>query len=313
MSGRGKRLWQSRLSQEAAVNEVSAFLARCRDHRLPLSADSAHLFHVYRADGVWPALVGQDISRILSFGFAADPAMDRIKVSVARLMSVLVKAHFFLAPQALVSQEPFIFAAPDLAHPGIQRVGVVYPLDVPAPGGATRQRALVAAEWDIQHSASRRPRLGRSDEFPAILKQDSSTWLDMPRWQVLRRRAGDLPWFEPSFHAGYKALMEKVAACTDRASFPYGTVLDYGIDMKDYVKDCGARYAAGLKRWFLPHGFDVDAVISYLDFVSGLSSEERLARDWLEPRQPPGQKSYRPSQAAHASPVSGNMSSHPAD
>lgn len=286
MSGRGKRLWAPHLDFKGAYDEVLSFLKSCEKHQLPVQLSEPTLYRAYALDGVWPTADGQDLSRFLRFGYANDPAGDRAKIAISRLLSIAVKAHFFLAPDARVPSEPTVFVCPDLAQPGTMRYGIIYPLDVPASHGPGKQRSIVVAEWDLSMTAHRRPQVPRGDEFPVVLQSSNRTWLLKSRWEALR----DSPqmnkvWFEPSTSPARRRLIDAIKQHTDRDTFPYGTLLDYPIHIKDDTALTGAMWAPGVKSWFLPHGFDVDSVKSYLSRLATLSQEDRMSHRWWERRE----------------------------
>lgn len=287
MSGRGKRRWAPRTDFNGAYQETLDFLKDCQAHQLPLvdPGQGPQLYRAYLVDGAWPANDGQEISRVLRHSYGHRPAADRAKQAVARLLSVATKAHYFMAEAALVAQEPSVFTVPDLAQPGSWRHGLLYPLDVPSARGPSKQRTLVVAEWDLVLSAHREPRVARGDEFPVVLVPDPFAWLSIKKWRSLRALAGDQPWFEASDHPGRRKLLDAVKAHTDKATFPYGTLLDYPIQIKDDTAATGAMWAPGVKSWFLPHGFDVDAVKTYLDRLAGHTADEQRAHRWWERRK----------------------------
>lgn len=286
ISGRGKRLWAPQLDFERAYQEILQFFKRCDEHKLPLGLPGPTLYRAFMMDGVWPAADGQDLTRVFRFGYGNDPQGDRAKIALARLLAVAIKGHYFLAENATVPSEPTFFAVPDLAQPGALRHGLVYPLDIPAtPQGPGRQRSLVVAEWDLGLSAHRPPNIPRGDEFPVVLPMSSRAWLLKSRWKALRESAGDRPWFESSSSPARRRLLESVNAHTDKATFPYGTVLDYPIDIKEDTAATGAMWARGIKSWFLPHGFDVEAVQAYLDRLAKMTPEERQSQRWWGRRE----------------------------
>lgn len=280
MSGRGKRLWAPHLDFEGAYHETLQFLKRCEEHQIPLALPAPQLYRAYVIDGVWPAADGQDLTRVLRFGFGNDPVGDRAKIAVARLLAVAVRGHYFLAEHARVPSEPSVFAVPDLAQPGALRYGLVYPMDVPATNAPARQRALVVAEWDLALSAHRPPHVPRGDEFPVVLQPSNRSWLPKSRWKSLRESAGDRPWFAPASNPARRKLLDAVNAHTDRTTFPFGTLLDYPIEIKDDTAATGAMWARGVRSWFLPHGFDTEAVQAYLDRLARMTPEERTAQRW---------------------------------
>jgi hypothetical protein len=284
MSGRGKRLWPPQLTLDAAYQETVQFLGRCGEHHLAITPGRPTLYRAYFVDGTWPTLDGQDLTRVFRFGFSNDPSGDRTKQSIAKLLAVAVKGHYFMAPTASVPQEPSVFSIPDLAEPGLYRHGLIYPLQIPADQRAQgRQRAIIVAEWDLALSASRPANIPRGDEFPVILIPRGRL-LDKKHWEELKKAAGTLPWFENSAHAGRRRLLEQVNAHSDRASFNYGTILDYPKGISEDVRATGAMWARGIRAWFVPHGFDAAAVTTYLDEIKAAPLDEQIRRRWWEKR-----------------------------
>lgn len=281
MSGRGKRLWPPGLGVDEAYREVLQLLQRCGTHGLSVAPTVPLLFKCYVVDGVWPVETGREISRHLRFGYGNNPTADRAKPSVARLLSVALRAHWFMAPQAKVPYEPSATAVPDLAQPGAQRHVLTYPLDVPSvTGGPVHQRTLVVAEWDLALSAHREPRIARGNQFPVVLRPDPFTWINRKQWVRMKEQAGTLPWFEPQTSPARQRLLRDVNACARVNEFIYGTILDYPYQMREDIAATGAMWAQGLRKWFMPHGFDIDAVKAYLDRIRDLSPADRKNERW---------------------------------
>lgn len=293
----GQRRWSPGLDFKGAYDTTLQFFKDCEAHGLPVALSAPTLYRAYLMDGAWPVIEGQDLSRYLRFGktgLANHPSGDRTKQAIARLLAVAIKGHFFLARDGRVPQEPSLFTVPDIAQPGTLRHGLVYPLEIPASRGPGRQCALVVAEWDLGLSAHREPRVPRGDEFPVVLVPDNFKWLTKSRWAKLAGEAEQRaqPWFEANDSMARRRLIDQVNAVTDPTRFDFGTLLDYPIDIKEDTAATGAMWARGLKSWFLPHGFDVDAVKAYLDRLVALSPEDRHQQRWWErrawPRRAPG-------------------------
>lgn len=286
---KGQRRWSPGYDFKGAYDTTLQFFKDCELHGIPVGLPQPTLYRAYLMDGSWPVIEGQDLSRYLRFGktgLANHPSGDRTKQAIARLLAVAVKGHFFLANAGTVPQEPSVFTVPDLAQPGTLRHGLVYPLEIPAARGPGRQCALVVSEWDLAMSAHREPRVPRGDEFPVVLVPDPFKWLTKSRWATLSKEASSRSqaWFEPTESAARRRLIDQVNAVTEPAQFAYGTLLDYPIEIKEDTQATGAMWARGVKSWFLPHGFDVEAVKAYLDRVRGLSADERHALRWWEKR-----------------------------
>lgn len=281
MSGRGKRIWAPRLDFDGAFQETLRFLKRSRDHNIvregaPLLLRGWYMEHEWSVGGMQP------VSQWLQYGFGADPQDDRIRGALTHLLPAAVKAHFFIDEKACVRHEPYLFLAPDLALPGQHRYGVLYPME-----GAGKSGTFMVAEWDIFMSASRKP---RAQPFPVVLQKNSYQWLRPSRWKELRAAmlgggllSGPFDFMRPEFLA-------KAKACEDAGAFPYGTLLDFPRELNPEVLACGGQWAPGVRKWFLPAGFDGEAVIEYLEYVRGLDENERYMLRWWSMDRRPGRK-----------------------
>lgn len=279
MSGRGKRHWAPRLGFDDAYRVVLEFLQNCNKNNLTAHQDAPILYQAYMVEGSWPVDGMIDASSVLRFGFSRNPVSDQIKQDMAKLLSVAVKAHFFLAPQAIVVHEPFLFVMPDLGNPGQRRFGIVYPLEQDG-----RTMTLVAAEWDLAMASSRVARLAPGQKFPVVLSIDPFQWLSLKRWRELKTEAGQLPWFETG--NARNRLLGQVRAHEDETTFPFGHVLDYPKDLNDDLRATGAMWANGIRKWFLPKGWDIQAVRTYLDRLASMDEAERMTLRWWTGRTP---------------------------
>lgn len=281
MSGRGKRLWAPRLGFDEAYREVLDFLKNCHKHNLTAatSGTMAALYHVYKVDSTWPVEGLIDASSVLRFGFDRNPTGDQAKQAMARLLSVVTKAHFFLTPEAIVVHEPYLFVMPDLGQPGLRRYGLVYPLEHQG-----RLSTLVVAEWDLAMSASRQIKLPAGQRFPVVLPADPFQWLALKHWRSLKEEAGQLPWFDTGTGGARAKLMEQVRLHTDLSTFSFGHPLMYPKELNDDMRAVGALWSPGIRRWFLPRGWDIKAVTEYLDRLLALSPSERYGWRWWTSR-----------------------------
>jgi hypothetical protein len=285
VSVRGKRWWTPRQDFQGAYQDTLQFLKRCKEHNVIAPAPPA-LFHAWRMDGAWSIEGLQDASRYLRFGYERNPATDETRQTLARLLSVAVKAHFFLAEQAVVVHEPYLFSIPDLAQNGRMRHGLIYPIEE-RKGNVTVQKTIVVSEWDLGMSASSKPTFPASDRFPVVLPTDPFRWLNLKHWRTLRDETAGQPWFEPQTAPARKAFMDRIQQHTDPATFEWGTLLSYDISLREDVKQVGGMWAKGVRKWFLPTGWDVAAVTDYLDRLAAMSENDRTALRWWGERARP--------------------------
>lgn len=281
MSGRGKRLWAPRLSFDEAYREVLEFLKTSGKHNLVGTSGMAPtLYHAYWMDTSFPTDGLIDASSVLKFGYDRSPTADQAKQAMARLLSVVTKAHFFLAPKAIVVHEPYLFVMPDLGNPGQRRYGLIYPLE-----NDNRLSTLVVAEWDLAMAASRQPKLQAAQKFPVVLQADHFQWLALKHWRTLKETAGDQPWFDNG--PARNRLLAAVRNHTELSTFGYGQCLNYPKELNDEVRAVGAMWAKGIRQWFLPNGWDTKAVKEYLDKVASLTPQEHYQHRWWTARQYP--------------------------
>lgn len=285
MSGSRKRLWVPFMSFNAAFQEILGFVKRCEEKNLPLHLNEPTLYRAYLMTGAWSMNGGREISHFMRFQSAHDPELDQARVAVSRLLSIAAKAHYFLAGKATIPHEPVVISVPDLAHPGRWQYGLVYPLDIPSDRGPSQSRSLVVAEWDLNLSAAQRPLVPKADEFPVVLSPDPRTWLTKKKWDTLKEKIDSLPWFEPMTNPAKQKLMSQVQSHTDASNFPYGTLLDAPIELKDDAAAAGAIWARGVKKWFLPTGFDAEPVQAYLKKLLDCTIDERHRRRWWDKRE----------------------------
>lgn len=299
-TAKGPRRWSPGLDFPSAFDTTIQFYKDCRVHGIPLEMADPALYRAFLVDGSWPHVEGQDLSRYLRFGktgLSNHPSSDRTKQAIAKLLAVALKAHYFMAREATMPSEPSLFSVPDLALPGAWRHGLVYPLQVPAqPRQPARQAAILVSEWDMSLTSNAEPQLRRGDEFPVILTGNSFDWVSRKTWSDLEKVVSDKhqPWFEAPDSAARTRLLDAVHKQTDATKFDYGHILDYPIELREDIAATGAMWARGIRKWFLPHGFDLPSVRAYLDMLAGLDEAGRIEKRWWDRRRKP----YRASKPA---------------
>lgn len=285
MSGQAKRWWGLRQGFDGAYQDTLQFLKRCNEHNI-ISQSDPTLFYAYRFEKDLPIDGMLDASKFLRFNYERKPAMDEIRQTLARLLSVAVKAHYFLNEQATVVHEPYLFQIPDLAQLGRMRYGLIYPLEE-KKGNGTQLSSIVVSEWDLFLGSSSFPKIPAHDKFPVVLPTDHFRWLGLKNWRILRQEAQGQPWFENSGQKERAIFFDKIQKHTDTEHFPYGTLLHYDISLREDMKQVGAIWAKGVKKWFLPNGWDVSAVTDYLDRLEKLNEAERFSIRWWSERNKP--------------------------
>lgn len=292
--GPGPAVWPEFAGFDEAYGATLDYLKALPEHGINLRLSRPVLFQAYCVQESWPDIGQQGVSRFLRFGktsmSAAGGGRDA-KAAVAQMLSVAVKAHFFMFPNAVVGREPQVIGVPDLSRPGSYSWMLIYPLLPPEGEAGQRPSTIVVGQFDAQFAASVFPRLSRAEEFPVALSKDPFRWLRRKDWERQKQDAvrgseeyGMSAWFDPAGLSRRRYdLLRKIDAHTDLPSFPYGEVLDYGKGMRYEMRQVGAAWAKGIRRWYLPHGFDVQAVKEYLDAMAEMAEDERLRHSWLRP------------------------------
>jgi hypothetical protein len=184
-----------------------------------------------------------------------------------------------------VPHEPYVFNMPDLAMPGQLRYGLVYPLEIQG-----QPHVIQVAEWDLAMASSKRAPIAPAQHFPAVLPENPYRWLQLGHWKTLRQASENAEFFGSTVDFARRKFYTRMRDHTDLATFPYGTVLDYPRDMNPEVKSVGGMWAPGINKFFLPVGFDGDAVREYLQMQLKRSPSERYAYRWWDLARPPSKQ-----------------------
>lgn len=259
-SSSSRKEWQPRASLSEALSCGVNWLERARQKNC-LAKMPCSLFVAYALPES-PALgLSSEMSKLFRFSNRDAPETDSLRDASLRLLSVALKAHFFLAPGQASRHEPFVSSYPDPLNPGGTSVALVHRLDG-APG---QPQAIVVGTTDLAFAL---PLSQGVQRFPVALSSNSYRWLERRKWETIGAKIS-----EPR--------KSDVDACSRVEDFSFGVLLDFPFELKELVKLIGARWATGIQRWYLPHGYDVDAANEWIQRLSDeLSSGgvERLER-----------------------------------
>lgn len=283
MSGRGKRFWPAQISFEQAYELTLEFLQNCKKHQISVENQEPKLFHAYHLDSSYPINGMVDTSQILKFGYSSDPEKDQLKRDFAGLISVAIKAHFFLIQGANVVHEPFIFSIPDLNNGGKMRYGLIYPIE-----HLGKRSTIIVSEWDLTKDSSQLAKLTNKQKFPVVLTKNSFDWLTLSKWRLLKKEAENYPWFGQGKE--YFDFLNKIKTHLDIKTFEYGHILEYPIELNQEIKDVGGIFAPGIRRWVIPKGINPLPVIQYLDFLKNKDPQELYQLKWLQNKPYPNKK-----------------------
>lgn len=270
MSSLAKREWNPRISLDEALSCSLGWLLRARQKNV-LSNLPPTLYAAYVVDDAPHLGFMRDLSSLFRYSAKDDPETDRARDQALRLLSVALKAHFFLGRDSLARHEPYLFSLPDLSSAGSCHYGLVYRLE-----GRPSQTILVST-CDLGMVSTLRPTNFR---FPVVLTKNSFKWFDKKHWTELGKEADVFERIMKPWAA--RQELNVIEKWTDANDFPFGTFIEVPYELKDFIKPSGVRWADALKKWYLPRGFDVEPVREYVRWVE---SEWRDNREEFESRQ----------------------------
>jgi len=287
-----KRDWNPRLKVEEAAQVGQAWLRRAVEMNV-VTRDAPTLYQAYVLDEAPALALFKDLGSLFRYSTKDDPELHRARDKALRLLSVVLKAHYFLGNGMEARHEPYFFSFPDLSNASRPHYGLIHRLDATEPGAARKGKTIVVSTADLSAVSSD---LARATRFPVVLPADSNQWIDLPRWAALAKQGDALESAMKPFRAK-KEEEAVIAEIKDPTKFTYGALLDVPFEMKDVMKGAGLRWAKGLQKWYLPLGHDVQAVQDYLNWARELrerSPEAYEARFW---RELPAKAPVRPAAA----------------
>jgi hypothetical protein len=221
-----------------------------------LAAREPILYQAYVCDGgaAFERTRCRTVSEYFESSLARDPALGSARESLARLMAIVAKAHYFLFRMDVVQEEPLVFWVPDLMRSNKDRFGVYCPF-------LKSQKALVVAQADLALVSSGKLALGR---FPVALTRDHSTWFDERHWERLAREGDALRLIQENLSVTEARGAREHA---DEPSFPFGAVFEVPSDLRPHMKAAGLRWAEGIGKMYLPLGFDEAPVRAYFEHL----------------------------------------------
>lgn len=275
MSGSSKRLWSPNLSFEDVRKLVLNFLIRCRDKNI-LTNKPVTLYKVYKFEQQWPVNGMTEISHYLRFSKNDTPDIDRTRDVLVRLLSVVLKSHFFIDENAIVRNEPYVFMVPDLSKPGSLQYGLVYQIEA-----NNKVYNIIVAEWDLNLSNSTFIKTLNNNEQSIILSENSFKWLEVKKWREYKNQiTSNYSPYVSKDNNEKKNFYQAVNKIKDKSDFNFGTIINYNAGMKDFISYSGCEWAFGIKSWFIPNGLDVISIKEYLDYIEKLNEDERYQLKW---------------------------------
>lgn len=255
MQNLAKKTWGARLSVKSAVDVAVDWIIKARQKNI-LSDSNPELYYSYVLEDSPTLSYFQNVGQMFKYSQKDTPDVDVARVQLLKLLSVALKTHFFLFEDDYVSHEPYFFAFPDLSSPQKVVLGMYYKIE-------KDDKVIVVCNKDLRSLFEDQKILYY---FPVVLIRDSFKWYHLKMWGRIKDKnlqdKGSKPWQllnkdKPDF-----LFAKTLEELSEKA-----VVLDVPIELKDKMKPTGVLWAPNLKKWCLPHGYDVDAVVEYLNYL----------------------------------------------
>lgn len=277
MTALSKRGWSPGISVDDEISVFIQWLSKARQKNI-LGHRPPSLYTAYICPSIDSVSFMTDVSSLFKWSMKDTPETDLARDCILRMLAVLIKAHFFMAKSDRSKHEPYFFTFPDIGKPDRNRFGLMMRLE-------ESKKSIVVAEGDMGLMSSAKVLSGR---FPVVVGSNSFRWVDVKHWRDLAEKADMLqkilrPWEG-------KKEREAVEGWKTPHDFPFGTLFDVPFHLREDAKAVGMLWAAGIKKWYLPHGFDVDPVIEYMKHVESITD---VQEDKASGQQPRGRQEFR--------------------
>lgn len=263
-----KKEWIPNLKVKDAIDVCIAWSIRARQKNV-ISQKPAELFHAYVLNDTPNISYFQGVSSVFKYSQKDTPYTDSTRDMLLRLLSVCLKAHFFLYNNYTVSYEPHFFVIPNLSDPNQTEYGLVYKV-------SHENKCIVICSKELKNLYNHDGKEAKIlFHFPAIVGEDNLKWFHYKKWYRLRELANfddriEKPWLTK------KENEEAKNAKTTEDLSKFGTILDVPLEIKDYIKPTGIIWHTGLQTWYLPLGFDAENVREYISYIKKTKSQNNL-------------------------------------
>ena len=264
MTAVAKRQWGPQKTLSEGVSIAIEWLEKAKQKNI-MSVQPPTLYQAYVGPYSDAMLAwGKPLSEVFRWSNKDDPTVYRAREAAIRLLAVAFKAHFFLENKDKIAHEPYLFAVPDVANPQKTLYGLMYRLD-------QSQKTIFVAEGDLGRLTAPQ----RAIRFPVVLLDGESgqrnRWFYLKYWKTLSEKVVGLQKFSNA--SAHRKEREQVAAHTDLKTFPFGEIFDIPYEGKELALALGLEWAVGIKKWYLPLGFDLDPVKEYLLYQENIKQK----------------------------------------
>lgn len=259
-----RKQWSPNLTLKDALDVSIDASIRARQKNI-IGSLPPRLFFAYVVDKSPDLNFFQSFSSLFKFSQKDTPYLDRSRDMVLRLLSVAVKAHFFLYDRERVLHEPYFLATPDVSAAGSVFFTLIYEVESHTIIVSERElKSLAPVRYEKVDENYKKELVTDIDfEFPTVVGVDSFKWFHYKKWYMLKDE------IKHSFPDAKKSSMAselkkmKTKEELEQKSF----ILMVPYILKDEMMKVGCIWHPTLKLWCLPKGYDIELVHQYLNVL----------------------------------------------
>lgn len=278
MQNTSKRQWSQNITLKDVIDICIDTSIKFRTKNV-LSSEDANIYYCYVVDNFSSIDYMQNFSSLLKFGQKDTPLTDRTRDRVLRMLSVAVKAHYFLFDNEKSLHEPYFYCIPDISYQNKLIYGLIYKL--------SNGKTLIVSQRDLKNISAYKyvedkqtnnkyKNLKKENifnfefEFPTVVSSNNFKWFYYTKWSRLKHLKNETFNLKNNNEQINKdnEINLKLKKIEDKNELIiYSDILDVPYELKDQMSDCGCIWNANLKCWVLPKGHDTDNVKEYLNVL----------------------------------------------
>lgn len=186
------------------------------------------------------------ISSFFTYSRKDLPEKDIIRVHILKMMGAWLKSWFFLYKNNTLYCEPSVgFSIKDDGKPSY---------------------FIVVRYLDFYCVIKEKETISE-DSFPVVISQNDYQWFTPKKWNMLLEEKKSFDqWAQKKHLNWHDGCVELTQIKKMEELQQYAHTLDIPFDIKDPMKLTGVMWNRLIKTWFLPHGWDIDAVKEWMEY-----------------------------------------------
>ena len=260
---KGKQWWPLQATVEDSKKSILEFQDRLRDRQWIKKTERTALFHIYTKDVAWPTEHLTSINEYMQISTNDPASKNHARVTVARMLCMLLKWHSALRSQDPLLSPPAVFSAPNLQTGGFH-YGLVATI-APSNKPGSRPLTLIISEQELGSEQS------GAKHFCVPQASDTYRWLTLKTWQDQRQKPSFGKWIYGSYTERRQWAEQDAISKNIKAQ----GLIQWSSDVNDpkkenkiaAIKMMGALYHPATTSWLLPDFWDEEAVLEYLQMA----------------------------------------------